>query len=148
MNPFDPLVLAKLRRGHVWRRVFLERLTEPLHLNLLSLFVAAFGSLRAKVDHDLLVRPHNAFAILRAAEYALGLGIRTVTLIEFGVARGAGLMNMAKIASRVTKATGVEFQLYGFDTGSGMPASTDYRDHPDLYAPGDFRMDPDALRKA
>ena len=36
--------------------------------------------------------------------------------------------------------------MHGFDSGTGMPPPVDYRDHPNLYAMGDFTMDPQALR--
>lgn len=137
----------KLTQGYIWERIFLERLTEPLHLNLLSLGVLAFGSFRTRARWDLIVRQHNAFCILKAADAAKGMGLKTVSLVEFGVATGAGLMNMAEIAARVTELTGVEFKLYGFDTGKGMPPARDYRDHPDMYARGDFAMDPEPLRR-
>ena len=136
-----------LAQRHVWERLFYERLTEPLHLNALALGVAAFGSFRAKVKWDLVVRQHNAYAILKAADAAKGLGLKTVSLAEFGVATGAGLMNMAAIAARVTAVTGIGFKLYGFDTGKGMPPARDYRDHPDMYAQGDFAMDFERLRQ-
>jgi hypothetical protein len=45
-------LLPKLGHRHVWCRLFVERLTEPLHLNVLSMFVAVFGSFRAKVAFD------------------------------------------------------------------------------------------------
>jgi hypothetical protein len=54
---------------------------------------------------------------------------------------------MAQIAGQVTRATGVAFKLYGFDSGGGMPPARDYRDHPDLYQQGDFAMNQDELRK-
>lgn len=124
----------------------MERLTEPLHLNLLSMPVAAFGSFRTKVAWDLVVRQHYAFGALEAADIARGCGLPAVTLIEVGVASGGGLMNLALIAARVSKETGVRCEVHGFDSGTGMPAPVDYRDHPDLYAAGDFAMDPEALR--
>lgn len=140
------LVWSKLKQRHIWRRIFLERLSEPIHLNLVSGLVAIGGTLRAKIAHDLIVRPFNAFAILQAADWARRYGMSQVTLIEFGVASGAGLLNMAFIAERVTRLTGVRFHIYGFDTGRGMPPAEDYRDHPDIYSPGDFPMDFAALR--
>ncbi|HTV61500.1 MAG TPA: hypothetical protein VMH30_02910 [Verrucomicrobiae bacterium] len=106
-----------------------------------------FGSYRAKVDYDLVVRQNNAYGILKAADFAVRQGIRTVSLIEFGVAAGTGLLNMAQIAGKVTRATGVSFKLYGFDSGRGMPPARDYRDHPDLYQKGDYVMNQDALKK-
>ncbi|MGA3265628.1 MAG: hypothetical protein ABSE16_02270 [Verrucomicrobiota bacterium] len=106
-----------------------------------------FGSYRAKVAYDLVVRQNNAYGILKAADFARQEGIGTVSLIEFGVASGTGLLNMARIASRVTRVTGVGFKLYGFDSGQGMPPARDYRDHPDLYQQGDYVMNRDALKK-
>jgi hypothetical protein len=141
------LFWKKLTQPHIWERLFYERLTEPIHLNLLSLGVLSFGSFRQKVKWDLVVRQQNAFSILKAADQAKVLGFEKVTLVEFGVATGAGLMNMAKIAERVTKATGIHFKIYGFDTGKGMPPARDYRDHPDMYGEGDFVMDVERLRR-
>src|SRR4051812_49228301 len=46
-------LLSKLRKPRVWRRLLLERASEPLHLNFASMLVLAFGSFRAKVDWDL-----------------------------------------------------------------------------------------------
>lgn len=139
-------LFKKLSQPHIWERLFYERLTEPLHLNAMALGVAAFGSFRAKVKWDLVVRQNNAYAILKAGDAARALGIKTVSLAEFGVATGSGLMNMAEIARKVTEETGVEFKLYGFDTGEGMPPARDYRDHPDMYGSGDFKMDVDRLK--
>lgn len=130
-----------------WIERYAERLTEPLHLNLLALFVQAFGSFRTKVAFD-LVRPRKyAFAILEAAKSARKLGKREVTIIEFGVAAGGGLLSMCDLARRVTDFAQVQIKVVGFDTGAGMPPPVDYRDHPDLYQAGDFPMDQEALRK-
>jgi hypothetical protein len=139
-------LLGKLRHRYIWRRIFYERLTEPLHLNVLSLFVALFGSWKTKVGFDLILRPHNAYGILDAAEHCRRRGIRKMAACEFGVATGAGLMNMAYIARKVAEITGVEITVFGFDTGSGMPKPVDYRDHPEMYSSGDFRMDVPVLR--
>jgi hypothetical protein len=141
-------VTQKLKNAYIWKRIAYERLTEPLHLNLLSIPVALFGSFRARVAFDLVVRQQNAYCILAGADLAKSLGIDEVTLIEFGVAGGAGLLNMCEIAKSVTKHTGVRFKIYGFDTGAGMPAPKSYRDHPELYQQGDFPMDFAKLRRA
>ncbi len=138
----------KLLRPHTWRRIFVERLSEPLHLNLLSVAVGAFGSFRQKVDFDLVIRFPYAYGLLKAADLANRYGIHEISAIEFGVAAGAGLMNMEKIARKVEVATGVKIHLAGFDTGKGMPPAVDYRDHPEFYEAGDFPMDFDKLRAA
>jgi hypothetical protein len=38
----------------------------------------------------------------------------------------------------VSKETGVQFAIVGFDSGEGMPPARDYRDHPEKYFTGDF----------
>jgi hypothetical protein len=140
-------LLEKLLKPRIWKKIFHERLSEPIHLNVISAWVALLGSFRAKVDFDLVVRPQHAFALLQAADWARGAGISRLSAIEFGVANGAGLLNICKIAQQVTKFTGVEFDIYGFDSGTGMPPPKDYRDHPEYYRQGDFPMqDPAALR--
>ena len=139
-------LIQKLVSGK-WRKVALERLTEPLHLNAVSLLVALCGSFRAKVGFDLVVRPQYAFSILHAADLARACGQQRITVIEFGVASGDGLLNMCRIAASVMKATGVDIEVVGFDTGRGMPPPVDYRDHPEVFSAGDFQMhDPAALR--
>jgi len=138
-------ILKKLMHRHVREKLFRERLTEPLHLNLWALFVLLFGSYRKKIDYDLVVRPQHAFGLLKCADQAARLGIKTVSVIEFGVASGAGLLNLAKIAARLSRETGIQFKIYGFDTGQGMPPARDFRDHPDLYQEGDFAMNVAAL---
>jgi hypothetical protein len=145
--PMDRFLIKKLRHKYIWRKVFYERLTEPLHLNVLSAFVAVFGGFRSKVAFDLIVRPQHAFAILKCADEAVQLGLRKVSLLEFGVASGAGLLNICKIAERVTRITGVEFEIAGFDTGGGLPPPASYLDHPDLYQEGDFPMGAQTLAR-
>lgn len=135
----------RLRRRRTWRRIVYERLTEPLHLNLLSLPVALFGSYRSKIAFDLVVRQQHAYGLLRAADTARQLGIPGLTAVELGVAAGAGLLNIAAIARRVGSLTGIRFQVVGLDSGTGMPPPRDHRDHPELYQEGDYPMDREAL---
>lgn len=142
-------VLRRLLQKEKLGKVFVERLTEPLHLNILSAFVALFGSYRAKVAFDLVVRQQYAFPILYAADAARRYGYKTVTLVELGVASGAGLLTMCRIAERTTRATGIEFRIVGFDGGKGMPEAIDYRDLPEHFQAGDFPMiDFAGLKKA
>jgi hypothetical protein len=137
----------KLTSGYIWRRIFYERLTEPIHLNALSLLIALVGSFRLRVAFDLVLRAHTAYSMLNCADLAKSLGLRRVTVVEFGVAAGAGLLNMCAIAKRVSDATGVAFDVYGFDTGEGMPPPRSHKDHPELYQAGDFPMNVASLEK-
>ena len=140
--------LKKLKHMYIWKRIFYERLTEPLHLNIISVFVFFFGSYRQKCEFDLVLRNNHAYALFKAADSALSEGKQKVTVIEFGVANGAGLFNIQAIAKKITKITGVSFNIFGFDTGEGMPPPESYKDHPDLYREGDFPMDFDKLQRA
>src|SRR5579884_3449641 len=138
--------LRVVRTRGVWGRVARERLTEPLHLNLISAGVWAFGSYTQKIDWDLIYKQQYAYGVLKAAQLARFRGIDRVSLIEVGVASGAGLLNLAEIAANVGRELGVTFRIIGFDTGNGMPPARDYRDHPEYYHEGDFSMDVEALR--
>ncbi|MGH8694838.1 MAG: hypothetical protein ACREVM_11495, partial [Burkholderiales bacterium] len=140
--------LKKLRNRYIWQRIFNERLTEPVHLNLMALGVAVFGGLRSRVAFDLVLRQQHAYGILASADLARELGIEEVTLVEFGVSAGAGFLNICELSRRVTGDTGVRFRIFGFDTGKGMPPPQSYRDHPEIYQEGDFPMDYEGLRKA
>jgi hypothetical protein len=124
-----------------------DRFCEPLHLNLLSAFVSLLGSHRSKVAFDLVRRRHYAYSVLRAADIAMSQGISSITIVEFGVATGAGLLNLCHVAELTTKASGIRVEIIGFDTGSGLPRPHDFRDHPELFQEGDFPMDFEALGK-
>jgi hypothetical protein len=131
-------IFKKLFRFYILKRIYQERLGEPIIYNLVSIFVFLFGNFRSKVKYDLVPREAYAYGILSAADYAKENNIKKITIIEFGVAAGNGLLNMCYIADKVNKLTGVEFQILGFDTGAGMPPPVDYKDHPEKYFTGDF----------
>jgi hypothetical protein len=121
-----------------WERKLKDRLGEPLHLNALSALVRLFGGFRMQVEFDLIERRRYAFALLQAADWAKRYGVRRIFALEFGIAAGAGLMNLAWLAERVTRETGVAIDIVGFDTGTGMPPPVDYRDYPEEFREGDF----------
>jgi hypothetical protein len=86
--------------------------------------------------------------VLFGAQRALQENIREISVIEFGVAGGNGLLVLQKEAEAVEKEIGVSIKVYGFDNGGeGLPDFIgDYRDHPDMWRPGDFPMDESLLR--
>jgi hypothetical protein len=139
------LLRSLLARRDFWHRLAVERLTEPLHLNALSLLAAAFGTTRAKIAFDVVVRQQHAYGLLHAAELAKAHGARRATVVELGVGVGTGLLNLCEVGAAVTRATGIGFDIVGFDTGRGMPPPVDHRDHPELYETGWFAMDGAAL---
>ncbi len=91
-------------------------------------------------------RPAYAYGMLRAADVARHFGHKATTVCEYGVAEGAGLLNMIELGEQITAATGIEFRIVGFDTGEGLPTVEGHKDHPEMWSVGDFPMvDRDAL---
>src|SRR5262245_11355073 len=121
-----------LRRGarKVWTTLLGER----------SL-VQRYGSLRDRERWGLVRRPNYAYGILRAADVATFSGQSAVTVCEFGVASGGGLLNMIEIADLVSRDTGVTVRVVGFDNGEGLPEPQGYKDHPEIWSGGDFRIE-------
>jgi hypothetical protein len=108
---------------------------------------AAGGGLRDRIRFDLEGRAPYAWGLLTAADLARFVGIARITAVEFGVARGDGLIELCRIAQLVGAETGVTIDVVGFDTGIGLPSPRDYRDHPEIWGQGGFPMlDADGLR--
>ena len=91
-------------------------------------------------------RPNYTWSVLHSARIARTLGIERITVAEFGVAGGNGLVALEVAASAAERLLGVGIDVVGFDAGGGIPAPRDHRDAPYLIAPGDFPMDLDKLR--
>ena len=104
-------------------------------------WVAQSGDLRMRERYGLVDRASYAYGMLRAADVAKYFGKQSVTVVEFGVASGHGLLNMIELADVIGDETGVEFRVFGFDTGAGLPELIGYRDHPELWRGGDFAME-------
>jgi hypothetical protein len=91
---------------------------------------------------------HNyTWGVIQAGNLAKGLGVPRISVLEFGVAGGNGLVALEKISEKVSAHYEVGIDVYGFDTGVGLPQSEDYRDLPDILCQGDFPMDVGLLRK-
>jgi hypothetical protein len=91
--------------------------------------------------------PAYAYGLIEAARTASALGLRGFSAIELGVAGGRGLVALEDHAREVSAAFGVDVQVFGFDSGRGLPQSDDVRDLPYRWRPGAFPMDEDALRE-
>jgi hypothetical protein len=76
---------------------------------------------------------------------AKALGIGAISVYEFGVGWGAGLLALEQVAELVERDTSVSIHVYGFDTGTGMPEPVDYRDLPHVWQPTFFQMDVEKL---
>lgn len=91
------------------------------------------------------LRPSYTLGVLHGAHLARALGIPRVSVIEFGVAGGVGLISLERIADEVSRVLDVAIDVYGFDTGAGLPKPVDHRDLPNLYTEGGFPMDAEKL---
>ena len=91
------------------------------------------------------VRPNYTWCVLHAASVAQRTGIPEISVIEFGVAGGNGLIALEAVAAEAQQVLGVGVRVFGFDTGDGLPDPRDHRDAPFLMEAGDFPMDRDAL---
>jgi len=100
-----------------------------------------------RLELNWIDRPHYGHCIFEAAQLAARLHMPRISVIEFGCGGGNGLVNAEMHISEVKKVFPIEVELYGFDTGAGMPAPQDYRDFPHYFRPGLYRMDPDLLRR-
>jgi hypothetical protein len=96
------------------------------------------GDFRTRERYGLISRSNYLYGMLRAADVAKYFGKKGVTVIEFGVASGAGILNMVELAPAIERETGIALRIVGFDTGSGLPATQGYKDHPEIWNLGDF----------
>jgi hypothetical protein len=91
-------------------------------------------------------RPHYGHCIFEAAQLAAQLNYPKMSVIEFGCGGGNGLLNAEMHISEVSKLFQVDIELYGFDTGEGLPSPKDFRDFPFYFKSGLYDMNPDALK--
>jgi hypothetical protein len=105
------------------------------------------GKFRLRLSLDAVPYPHYAYGMLNAAIQAKALGLDAISALEFGVAGGNGVLAMQDLAEEIQKETGVKFKIYGFDSGSGLPTPSDFRDQEYFWPKGSFPMDVAALRK-
>lgn len=110
---------------------------------LLSVVNAPF---ELRLKYDAISRPSYGYGVYHAALQARSLGIPRICAIELGVGPGGGLIALEHIAGEIGSITGIEIDVLGFDTGTGMPPPMDYRDLPYRWAEGEFRMEPELLR--
>jgi hypothetical protein len=104
------------------------------------------GSYPRRLAMGAVERPHYGYCVYHAASLAAKLGYPRISVIEFGVAGGNGLVNLEYHVGEVSRLFPVEIRLFGFDTGMGLPAPSSYKDLPYMWKQGDFRMDVPRLK--
>jgi hypothetical protein len=114
---------------------------------LLAMRYMRLGSYERRVHFGAVDRPSYAYCVYNGALLGKRLGYQRVSVIEFGVAGGAGLTALERHAAEAERRLSIGIEVYGFDTGEGLPPPIDYRDIPYHWKPGFFRMDQDKLRQ-
>lgn len=105
------------------------------------------GSYSARLRAGAVSRPAYGWCVYYAAEEARRLGYKAMTVVELGVAGGAGLLSLCQHRREIQKVFGIEILVVGFDTGTGLPPTDDSRDLLYCWPAGSFEMDRNALEK-
>src|SRR5262249_5196981 len=107
----------------------------------------SLGSFEFRLAFDAVDRPWYAHGMYEAAVLARKLKLPGISVIEFGVAQGSGLVAMEDLARHIRKKVGVQIEIFGFDSGEGLPTHGDYRDLPCVWRRGFYKMDVDTVRR-
>jgi hypothetical protein len=89
--------------------------------------------------------PQYIWGTAQGAALARVLGETRISVIEFGVANGAGLIALESIATAISELTDIGIDVFGFDTGTGLPSPVDFRDQPNMWYGGQLPMDKQTL---
>lgn len=90
---------------------------------------------------------YYAKCVWDASRIALQHGYKAISVIEFGVAGGTGLTRLELYAKEISRLTGIQIEVYGFDTGIGLLPPNGYKDVPQIWSAGEYKMDFDKLHK-
>ncbi len=105
------------------------------------------GSYSFRIQLEAVKRPHYGYCVYQAGCLAKKLGLSRISVIEFGVAGGNGLLNLEYHGRQASKCLGIDIEVFGFDTGEGLPEPEGYRDLPYQWKTGFYKMDQTALEK-
>jgi hypothetical protein len=104
-------------------------------------------SYEARLHIGAIDRPSYGYCIFQAAKLACSLGYRKISAIEFGCGGGNGLVDAEMHIAEIKKIFPLEIELYGFDTGVGLPPPRDYRDMPYYFRAGLYKMESVSLQR-
>ena len=110
---------------------------KPLRVALLKLL-----SLKYKT-----FRPQYETILLESCIEAKKLGYEEITVLELGVAGGNGIISLEKYKEKIQNKINIKINIYGFDTGEGMPKSNKPEDLPFIWKSGQFKIDKEKLEK-
>ena len=104
------------------------------------------GSFEFRLKINALKRMQYAYICFHAAKLGKKLGYKKISIIEYGVAGGQGLLILEEHIKEIEKYFDIEIDVYGFDTGEGLPDPIDYRDLPYHWKKGFYSMNQDVLK--
>jgi hypothetical protein len=133
MNPSRARALRAVLQPEILVRAFLKKFS--------------LGSLELRLAFGAFDRPWYAQGMYEAARLAQRLKHGGVSVIEFGVAQADGLAAMEAVAAEIRRRLQIEVQIFGFDSGEGLPGHGDYRDLPYVWRRGLYKMDVEAVRR-
>jgi len=81
-----------------------------------------------------------ALTLAHSFYQALLCGYRKFTAVELGVATGNGLLDLCRATEYYSNRFDITVDIVGFDTGTGLPAIQDFRDHPEIWKSGDYSL--------
>ena len=104
------------------------------------------GSFKFRLDMHALKRMQYAYICFHAAQLGKKLGYKKISVVEYGVAGGQGLLILEEHIKEIEKHFNIEIDIYGFDTGEGLPEPIDYRDLPYHWKKGFYTMEKNSLK--
>lgn len=152
MSAFKPIakraIWPLIRHLREWLRELDDELAAPPAVPFDNTYMWMRRLFYELLKDDLCARkPMYIWGIAQGVALAKVLGLAAASVIEFGVAGGAGLISMEHTAARIEAVTGVRIDVYGFDTGSGLPRPEDYRDQPNMWFEGQLPMNREVLER-
>jgi hypothetical protein len=100
-----------------------------------------------RLNYDLVTRPWYGYSIFTAAKMAKALNYKSISILEFGVAGGNGLINIEKHIDEIKKIIDIDFEVYGFDLETGLPKTESKKDLSYHWKEGFFKMKKKELEK-
>ena len=98
------------------------------------------GNFEFRLNMHALKRMQYAYICFHAAKLGKRLGYKKISVIEYGVAGGQGLLLLEEHVKEIEKYFNIEIDIYGFDSGEGLPEPVDYRDLPYHWKKGFYSM--------
>ena len=91
-------------------------------------------------------KPHYESVLYEGCLEAKKLGIDRVTALELGVAGGNGIIALEKYKKKIEKVLDIKIDIFGFDTGEGLPRTEDVNEDLPFFWNSDlYKIDKEAL---